>query len=425
MTLLKNYIQNFLNRAGSYVFVATVLSRLLSFLASWIALQFIDNEKLGVVLYSWNIIAFIMPFVGAGLPQSLIRYGALLSDESDKKSVLHYVVKNGTFASIFLSFVVAVIGLLYPFKFDNAGLYIAVFALSFIPFFLLETIKIQLRLEHNNKKFAVVDIVYNILLVLLVFGLSYFYQENGYIASLLLTPTLTSVLFFNRIKTSTSENKKLEIINKEFWKYGIFGGLSNVATMLLFAIDILLIGNLMQDSEMVTAFRYISIIPLSMLFLPRVFINTDFVTFTEKIFDKAYITNYIKSYVSLFIIISLLFVGFCSFFTNNILATFDTEFTKYSTSFIILTIGVCGILILRGLFGNLLSSIGLVKINYYITLIALIMNYASNTYLIPKLGLKGASITSASLMWFTGIASCVAFYVYYQKLLLKKSNKLG
>ena len=62
-----------------------------------------------------------------------------------------------------------------------------------------------------------------------------------------------------------------------------FASLSNVVTQLLFVIDILLIGYLLNDSEMVTNYKYISLVPLSLLFLPRAFMNADFVAFTENI----------------------------------------------------------------------------------------------------------------------------------------------
>lgn len=415
MNTLKTYIQNFLNRSGSYVFGATILARVLSFIASWVALQFIDNEKLGIILYSWNIIAFLMPFVGAGLHQSLLRYGALLTSEIEKKSLLQYVVKNGTFASIFLAFIVAISGLLFPFKFEGTGLYVAIFSLSFIPFFLLETIKVQLRLTHNNKAFAMVDAIYNTILVLLVFILSYLYKENGYIIALLLAPTLATTIFFNRIRTNKVKPKKLTIINKGFWKYGAFGGLTGVTTMLLFAIDILLIGTIIDNSEMVTVYKYVSLLPFSLLFLPRVFIATDFVAFTEKIVDKNYIFNYLKSYMSLFTLISFFVCGGSFLFAEEILSIFDTSFTNYANSFKILTVGVTGILIFRGIFGNLLCSIGKIEVNSYITVLALIINVISNYYFIPKYGIKGASITSALMMWFTGVASCIWFLILYKK----------
>ena len=167
------------------------------------------------------------------------------------------------------------------------------------------------------------------------------------------------------------------------------------------------------------SYRYVSLIPFSLLFLPRIFINTDFVAFTEKIYDKKYIKNYIKSYMLFFSGISILLITASYFFGSYVLSLLGKSFATYSTTFFIMMLGVSGIFIFRGLFGNLLSSIGKASVNYYIALIALSLNVISNYYLIPELGIKGAAITSAILMWFTSILSFICFKLLYKKVLLK------
>jgi Na+-driven multidrug efflux pump len=171
---------------------------------------------------------------------------------------------------------------------------------------------------------------------------------------------------------------------------------------------------------MVTTYRYISLIPFSLLFLPRIFINTDFVTFTEKIYDKSFIVNYIKSYMLFFFFVSLVVVISCGFFSYEILELFDSNFADFTDTFFILILGISGIFIFRGLFGNLLSSIGKAHVNYYIASFALIINITSNLYLIPKYGIKGAAITTAILMWITGICSVFCFWFLYKKALIRK-----
>ncbi|MFD0993138.1 oligosaccharide flippase family protein [Tenacibaculum geojense] len=422
MKLIANFIQSFLKRAGSYIFAATIISRVLSFLSSWIAIQLIENKELGEVLFAWTIITFILPMVGLGLPQSLIRYGALNDDKNYKQQLLQFVIKKGTLASCILVIGLSVVGFVYPFSIKNTTTYLPLLAFSILPYFFLETIKIQYRLQHNNKKYAYVEIINHLLHVFLITALSSFYNAFGYALALLLTPTIT-VLFFisnsNILKNNTTANLKN---TKELWRYGFFGGLSNLTSTLLFSIDILLIGSIMSKPEMVTNYKYISLIPFSMLFLPRVFITTDFVSFTEKITSKSYIFKYIKSYILLFLLTSIVFLSISLIFQHQLLSLLDSNLTTYSQSFIILCLGVCGILIFRGLYGNLLSAIGQVKINYYIAVIALIVNYFGNQYLIPKYGIMGAAITSAVLMWGTGIATLICFHFnYYKFLSLKKS----
>ncbi|MFY7671348.1 oligosaccharide flippase family protein [Tenacibaculum sp. MEBiC06402] len=417
MSLLINYISDFKKRAGNYVFLATIFSRILSFIASWIALQLLHPEPLGNVLYAWNFIVFLTPLVGLGLHQSYIRYGALTKNPEEREQLFKYVIRKGTVTSLILSLVVILLSYLYDFKNPNIKSYLYILSFVFIPTFLIEIIKVRVRLEHQNKKLALIEVVYNIVLIISVLVLSYFWKTTGYAFSFVITPLLSSLLFYKLLLSKILKPSKPNFINLEFWRYGVFGGLSNVVTLLLFSIDILLIGNILNEPEKVTIYRYLTLIPFSLLFLPRVFITTDFVSFTEKIADVNYIKKYTKGYLLLFTIISVIICFSFYLFGEFILDLFDTSFKAYHQSFFILTFGVCGILILRGLYGNLLSSIGQVKINFYITSIAVLLNYFSNQILIPKYGVKGAAITTASLMWLTGLATLCSFYFFYRKYL--------
>lgn len=396
-----------------------MFSRLLSLLASWIALQFIENTALGIVLFSYNIILFLLPISGLGLSQSLIRFSALSKDAEDRNSIFLYVLKYGLLSSIGMILLVIISSLFIPFDFKDGHFYMIFLSFLIIPNFLLEIIKAQLRLNHDNKNFAYSDFLYSIIFVLSITVLTYYLKEIGYIIALLITPLLTSLFFIKKLKVNVKKIKRIPELNFAFWKYGFFASLSNVITQLLFVIDILLIGYLIKDPEMITNYRYISLIPFSLLFLPRVFINTDFVTFTEKIYDKNYILEYIKSYMLLFLIISVSLIIGSYFFGSLVLRLLDDSFAIYGSIFFILMVGISGILILRGLFGNLLSSIGKANINYYIASGALLFNIISNYYLIPLYGIKGAAITSAILMWVTGVTSAICFKVLYIKALLK------
>lgn len=404
------------------MFFATIVSRLLSLLASWIALQFIDNSSFGVVLFSYNIILFLLPISGLGLPQSLIRFSALNENTENRNSIFLYVLKYGFLSSLGMILLLIISSFFIPFQFEKGQFYMIIFSFLILPNFLFEVVRAQLRLNHDNKNFAYSELLFSIIFIALIIVLTFYLKEIGFVLSLILSPILTSLFFIKKLKIKVKKIKKLPELNFLFWKYGFFASLSNVVTQLLFAVDILLIGYLIKDPEMVTSYRYISLIPFSLLFLPRIFINTDFVTFTEKIYDRKYIKNYIKSYMLLFLGISILLIIASYFFGSYILSILDASFVAYNATFFIMILGVSGIFIFRGLFGNLLSSIGKANVNYYIALIALGLNIISNYYLIPELGIKGAAITSAILMWFTGILSYVWFLYLYKKLLLKKTQ---
>lgn len=411
-----SFISNFIRRSGNYVFAATVISRLLSFFASWIALQLIPNKELGAVIYAFQIISFIIPMAGMGLNQGLLRYGSQLRLNEEKDKLFVYTLKYGILISLLLIGVLVVISFLIDFKLENTQFYLILLTTAITAHFVFGLIKIRFRIFKNNKLFSYLEITYNVLLVFFVTILSYCFNEFGYAISLIITPIITCLFFLKKSDIKWNEKVNLKIIDFSFWKYGFFASLSNVTTQLLFAVDIILIGSILNNLELVTAYKYVSLIPFSLLFLSQVVITTDFVSFTENINKREYIIKYILNYLKIFAFLSLSCFIFIYIFGRSFLLFFDKEYIQFESTLLILTFGVTGILILRGIFGNLLSSIGKASTNFIITSIALLINIFLNYILIPKYGILGAAITSAILMWFTGILSMLFFFYYYYKL---------
>ncbi len=416
MTKIKEYINGFLSRSGNYVLLSTLFSRGLSFLGSWIALQLIEEKELGVILFAFSIIQFIIPIGGFGLHQSLIRYGALLKSDSEREELFGYVLKRGIQTSLAIIGVMLAVGYLIPFQFQSTYPYFGILSISVLTFFIFEIVKVQFRLQHRNKEYALAEFWYNVILTALIFGLATYFGGYGYIIALIISPLLSGLFFIKRLNIKIQLKTKPAVTNRAFWKYGFFGGLSSVVTQFLVLVDLILVGYLLDDPVQVTNYRYVSIIPMSLLFLPRVFITTDFVAFTEKISDRKYIHNYIKNYMMFFTPISIVLVIIGFFLGAPILSVFGQQYSQFSEIFFVLMIGISGIYIFRGLFGNLLSSIGKIEYNYYIISVAIVLNLISNYFLIPKFGIYGAALTSAALMWFTGILSWICFLYLYKNM---------
>ncbi len=413
---IKKLLNGFFQRSGSIIFVAIVIARISNFLAYLIALHFIVKEELGVVIYTFSFVSFLIPMAGLGVQQSLVRYGALLKQKAQVEGLFMYVLKKGFWITIILVSLLLFLSNYYPFKYEKSSFYFKILVFSVLFHFLLALIKIYLRLHYKNKMYAYLEITYSLLFVSLVSILSYFYSEIGYIIAIIATPLLTFLIFIFKIKVNFTKKERFNFINFEFWKYGFFAGLANVVPLFLFEIDTILIGNLLENPIENTYYKYITLIPFSLLFLPKVLMTADFVYFTERISDRKYILNYIKSYILIFSGVSfLLLIGAYFLGKIGLLFLFGKEYGNFTDTFLILMLGISGILILRTLFGNLLSSIGKASANFYIGLLALLVNFVSNYYFIPKYGIKGAAITSAIIMWFTSILSLLIFFYYYSK----------
>ncbi len=415
--MIKTTINGFLQRDGVHIMYATFAARLLSFFASWIALKLIPNFELGSIIYAQNIIAMLIPLSGFGATQGLLRFGALEKTKETQQKLFLYTIRKGIFFSGFIIIFISIVSSIIPLKLQSAQPYLIILSFQLITLFLLENLKTYFRVIHQNKKYAQIEVTYNLLLVILVFTGSFFLKEDGYITAIVITPLIIFLWFYKGSKIQIIKKIPVNESIKTFWNYSFFAGLSNVTSQLLIILDIILIGNILNDPEKITLYKYLTIIPFSLLFLPRVLLMTDFVTLTQRYENKDYILKYIRSYILIFSVFSFIVVTIGCIFSTQILLFFGNEFIGYENVFITILFGISGILILRGLFGNLLSVIGKASINFWISLIGIVINIISNLILIPQYGILGAAITSAVIMWITSIISAIIFFNLYKKII--------
>ncbi len=411
---IQKYLTDFIRRDGSYVVLASLLSRLLSFGGSWIALMLLPSYELGLVIYAFSIVSFLIPIGGFGAQQSLLRYGSILQRYDEKIDLYNLTLIKGIEGSVLLMLVILILSPFITYKLPESTLYFILLIVSILSYFVFENLKIKYRILHNNKKFALMEIGFSAIQIISILIFSYTFGVYGYIATLSLSPLFTFFLF-NRL-TFTKPIQSFNFVDSKFWSYGFFAGLANVATQLLFALDIILIGFLLSDPQLVTYYKYVSIIPISLLILPNIIITTDFVLITNNINNQPFINSYIKKFLLLFSTISIIILVISVLFGNSIFRMFGEDYTKYYDLFLILTIGIIGVFTIRSLFGNLLSSIGKAKINYWIAFCSLLLNVGLSYYFIPKYGIIGAGITSAIVMWTSGILSMLLFYLFYKKI---------
>jgi len=409
------FINDFIKRKGGYIFAASIFSRLLSFLASWIALQLIPSNEFGYAIYAFYIITFLIPLAGFGLSQGLLRYGSQLETTLEKNSLFIFALKKGSYITIFLITIIILLSGFLTHNLKESRPYFIIFSFSIFSFYLLGLLKIQFRVIMKNKLYAKIEIAYNIIFVVLIYFLSLYYKATGYALSFVLAPLITFLLFFKYANIHFSKKIPLNFINFKFYKFGFFSSLGTITAQLLFAIDIILIGNILNDSSLVTAYKYVMLVPFSLQLLTSSVMITDFVTLTKQIHHKKTIKNYIKNYLLLFSGISVFILLFFYAFGKHILSFFKEEYQQYHTAFILLTGAVIAIILLRGLFDNLLSALGKSTIIYLISTIGLFLNYILNSILIPKYSITGAAFTTFVVLTFTGILSAIVFYYYFKR----------
>lgn len=201
----------------------------------------------------------------------------------------------------------------------------------------------------------------------------------------------------------------------EFMSYGLYQSAGSLIAQLLFAVDILIIGIVLQSAEMVAQYKASNILPFSFLIIASAVLSTDYVKLARASEENTvFLKTYYSSYFKLFGIFGMAIIVFFYFSSGWLMKIFGAQYQGHPSLMFIFSIGVCGAILFRIPMGNILSAIGWPKTNALFSVIILILNLIANYFMILKYGIEGAAITTSALMWLSGLLSFGAF-IYYLK----------
>ena len=402
----------FRREAGVSFFFSSLWTKALSFLTSWLALRLLDDVELGKAIFAYQVIAFVLPVMGLGIGSGLLRYGGMKDSREEQDEMFVEVLRKGGVLNVGLMVLLWLLaGPLLRQQMAGSERYLHIFAFMLLSNYLLELLKLYALTTRRNVYFAYAESTHALLLLVAVVLGAQYYGVEGYAWAFVLAPLLTVLLWFRAVGVPWRMlfKRVRRSLNAEIWRYGAFSSLSNVATQLLFVIDLLLIGALLKDPLQVTVYKYVSLIPFSALFLSQIYMRAHFVELSRRLKDTSFLNTFRRRYHLLFGLIFAVFFAFCFFLRELLLGFFDSSFVAYSDVFLVLCFGVGGVFLLRGLYGNLLSAVGEARYNFYIAGFFLLLNVLSNAWLIPAYGLLGAAMTSAAMMWLSGLVSWRVF----------------
>ena len=416
MSALK-FIQSFFQRKGGYILFASYFAKLITFAISVFIIRILPKEEFGYIAYAATIISFIAPFKGFGMDQGLLRYGSIANSQQLKKLYFNNTLKKGLLYSFITALTIALLAPVLSINMEDALVFIIIMSVQIVSLLLMESIKIYCRIIHLNKLYAHIIIYQNALLFVGVVSATWFFGAFGYVISLVTIPLLFGLfLIFKLHLLKYNKNQVVLESNRSFLSYGFYMSLGGMLSQLLYAVDIMLIGNLIKDSVAVAQYKAANIIPFSLLILPIAILTTDFVHIINKVKkSKKEIWTYYLNYLKVMTIICLGILGVFYFFSTDILKIFGKEYNNDQHLMFIFSIGVVGALLLRIPLGNILSAIGWPKINALFSVIVLAINLVAGYYCVVHYGILGAAYTTIALMWFSGILSLFALIYYLRK----------
>lgn len=414
MKSLQKFLQNFFKNKGQHVFLSLLIAKICAFLGSLFIIRILPESEFGTMSIVASVFAIFAPFSGFGSQQSLLRFGSLGDDIAEKKALSKYLFFKGFGFQVLLSVIFLLVSFFYAARYEEIFYIFLFFAVRLIGFYFFNHIQSDLRIFGNNRQFAMVNNVVNICGVILLLVLSYFFGLTGYLFALALAPFLA--LFWFKKEDFSFVMQDFNFSKKEIWKYGLHASGTALLSDTFFSADVLLLSFLMNETA-VANYKVAILIPANITFLALTFMQSDFPVLAKNHQNRRFLISYILNYYKIFLPATV-FIFLAGFLvkTDILHLFFSSKYEDNSRVFIILLAGFCGNMLLRNLYGNLLSAVGKMKSNTFVSFMTLLLLPVFSVFLVKLFGVEGMAISLSLSMLINGLTLMFSFYLYLKKL---------
>lgn len=408
---LKEYLVGFKNRSGLHLFSTTMLERLSNFLLSSILILFLSKADLGDISYAQSFMSVFLAIVGLGVNSALLQMGSQLQSQSERNKLFSYTFINGLWATLGLILLSLIISGIVSFNNWVILSYLILLSIRMIPEFLKNTLMNWFRMNFLNRNlfsFEWINTLVQFSLSVLLLALGGIY---GYLAALIIAPIVVFAFYAKNLPLGKNFRWQSEVADKKyFWKFSIQSSFANLVSQMLFMVDAIVIFHFLGN-EANAEYRVASIIPFNLLFIPTVFMKTDYALLAKNANNKTFLLQYFRNYFILFLLVTSLifFAGY--FFGEWFLGFFGDKYHPFSM-FLILLVAACISILTRVPLGNTISAIGKSAMVMYISIITLLLDIVLNIILINKMGLIGAAYATAISLIISGLM-CFVYFLYY------------
>lgn len=414
MESLKLFFRNFLQNKGQYVFVSLLIAKICAFLSSLFIIRLLPENEFGTFSIVASAFAIFAPFSGFGSVQSLLRFGSVTDNQVEKCQLSAYLFRKGFFNQVILTVIFLLVSLFYLQKFEHIFWIFLAFAVRLLGTYFFSHIQSELRMEGKNRAFAQNSNFVNIISLLLLLVLAYFFGWKGYAVAMAVSPYLS--LFWFQKYNQFSFPVGFAFSPKQIWNYAFHASGTACLSDTLFSLDVLLLGFLMNETS-VAHYKVGILLPANITFLALTFLQSDFPLIARNYQNKSYLLNYVSNYYKIFIPIVVLIFGVGYFFSSEILLFFfGTKYLDNVLIFTVLLAAFCLNILFRNLFGNMLSAVGMMKANTIVSSLAIVFLVVLSFILVPVYGILGMAFSMAGTLAFTGFLSMIFFVIYLRKL---------
>lgn len=403
------------------VLLANIFSYFIAFSGSVIYVRLLGKSDFGLYTFAFNIISLFLLVNGFGAASGVLQYVSRAKNPSEQLNYLRFAFHGGMVFNLAIGVCIVGYALLMPLPLPAARPILLAMALFPVGRLYIDIFQSFFRATGQNKLQAEFSILNNALLLLVnvigivafkLYGLIYF-TYLGYGIMLLFSawkfklPKLFTTFSYPAIKI------------REFISYSFFTTLSNAFSGLLFVLDIIIIGYVVKDSQLIAIYRVATIIPFAINFIPNIAVNYYYPEFAKNADNPAKIRA-LARWVSLRMFlfsgtVSLLLIILAQPLINLI---FGHGYNQSVLPFQIISFGYWIIATFRTVNGNIIAALGKAKLSFYLTAVILLTNIGITYFMVLKYSIVGAA---CAVVFMYGFSSLIGYLTL--KILLRAKER--
>lgn len=400
---------------------ANVINKVVGFLSTMVLARVLTTEEYGVWSYALNIYSYFSLITGLGLATGALQFGAEENGNNKAFSFYRYCIRIGIVVDFCLIVVAGVALAVFGLPVEGTKPYI----LTLLPVLVLEYVTLVgrsvIQSQNRIKEFARVLNVNTIALGVctclgafwgvpgVLVGRYIAIIVSGFYEIVVLAPHLKSIRDAENL--GVQEKKRL-------WHYSLFTCAGSTMNILVFSLDLTLIGAIIKDAEAVAVYQIGMIIPNGLQFIPAAVINSVLPSIIYHRKDMIWIKQNLRKLFVGLAAVNVLICGFTIAFSPFIIGVVSGD--NYNGSIPILRVLTLGYLVsgtFRSLSVNTLIAFKRVYYSLMVSVIMCLSDVVLNYVWILRYGIIGAAYAT-----FCVDVLSAALSIGYLLILLRKGR---
>lgn len=423
MASMMDRIKRLYNSGAIHITFGTFATKFVAFFGSIFVVRLLSKEDYGLLSYVENIYSYALVLAGFGLSYSLLRFAVLATDGRKKKSFFNYVVKNSLLRNLILLVIIFIVSrfVVFPSNYVGAATWLSVIAFL-LPFQdLVNDDFFMLRALFKNRLYAYSALVVSVLLIVGRVVGAYFGGVGGVVWSRIIINFICGTIGFLFIERKLMPYKDLEVLTpferKEVNIYSIQYMVTNGFWAIFMLNDALLLGILLNDPAGLADYKVACVLPsnislfstaIGVFVAPHFTKNEKNKDWVKKAFPKVFLVNFL---------IVLIASGLLVLLSRPLVSLiYGESYLNTVPLMILLTVAALINSGLRYTTANLLSAMGDVKYNMYISAAGIILQIVLDVIFIPLYGVMSVPIINCIVYFLMAI--CLFFIFGYKHLFI-------